>query len=69
MTRTKAIEMLKRMQDPEPYEPKITEEAKNALDIAIKALEQVQKLQNRCYAVSRGTLCVFCKMECEARKK
>ena len=35
------------------------------IDMAIKALEQVPKLQNRCYALTHGQLCVFCPQECE----
>lgn len=36
-----------------------------AFDMAIKALEQIPKLQNRCYALTHGLMCVFCPYECE----
>ena len=35
------------------------------IDMAIKALEQIPKLQNRCYALTHGQLCIFCLQECE----
>ena len=40
MNNDKAIALLRRMQEPEAYEPQITEEAFEALGMAIKALEQ-----------------------------
>ena len=40
MNNDKAIALLRRMQEPEAYEPQITAEAFEALDVAIKALEQ-----------------------------
>lgn len=39
MTVDNAIAILRRMQEPEPFEPQITESAFNALDMAISALE------------------------------
>ena len=38
MTNEKAIDLLRRMQEPEAYEPQITEEAFEALEMAIMAL-------------------------------
>ena len=38
MTNEKAIDLLRRMQEPEAYEPQITEEAFEALELAIRAL-------------------------------
>lgn len=38
-----------------------------ACDAAITALAENQQLKNRCYALSEGTLCMFCRMECERR--
>lgn len=38
MTNEKAIDLLRRMQEPEPYEPQITEEAFEALELAIRVL-------------------------------
>ena len=40
MDNTKAIALLRRMQEPEVYEPQITAEAFEALGMAIRALEQ-----------------------------
>lgn len=41
MNNDKAIALLRRMQEPEAYEPQITAEAFEALGMAIKALERV----------------------------
>ena len=38
MTNEKAIDLLRRIQEPEAYEPQITEEAFEALELAIRAL-------------------------------
>ena len=38
MTNEKAVDLLRRMQEPEAYEPPITEEAFEALEMAIRAL-------------------------------
>lgn len=35
------------------------------LNLAIKALEQLPKLQNRCHALTHGLICAFCLYECE----
>ena len=40
MTKAEAIAMLKRIQEPEAWEPQITQAAFEALDMAIKALER-----------------------------
>lgn len=40
MTKAEAIAMLKRIQEPEAWEPQITQAAFEALDMSIKALEQ-----------------------------
>ena len=40
MTKAEAIAMLKQIQDPEAWESQITQAAYEALDMAIKALEQ-----------------------------
>lgn len=40
MTKAEAIVMLKRIQEPEAWEPQINQAAFDALDMAIKALEQ-----------------------------
>ena len=40
MTKAEAITMLKRIQEPEAWEPQINQAAFEALDMAIKALER-----------------------------
>ena len=40
MTKAEAIAMLKRIQEPEAWEPQINQAAFEALDMAIKALER-----------------------------
>ena len=47
--------------------PMITDLDVEALRMAIKAIEQVPKLQNRCYALTQGQMCLFCPYECERR--
>lgn len=44
-------------------------EHREFIELAIKALEQIPKLQNRCYALTYGQMCVFCPYECEHRAK
>ena len=43
MNTKRAIELLERMRDPEPWEPKITDQAAEALDMAIKAMKEEEK--------------------------
>ncbi len=47
----------------------VSKEYNDAVNLAIKALEQVPKLQNRCYVLTYGQMCVFCPYECEHRQK
>ena len=53
MTNEKAISILRRLQDPEAWEPKITKDVWNALELAIKKLEEQQwipcKTVNQCF--------------------
>lgn len=44
MTREQAIAMLRRMQEPEAYEPQITEAAFDAIGMAITALEREERI-------------------------
>ena len=60
MTREEAIDML--VKDKEQRGECFISEA---IDMAIKALEQIPKLQNRCHALTHGLMCVFCPYECE----
>ena len=36
-----------------------------ACDAAITAIKENRQLKNRCFVLSKGTLCLFCPMECE----
>ena len=49
MTGKEAIAMLKRMQEPEAWEPQINEAAFEALEMAIKALELEQRIIDNGY--------------------
>ena len=42
-------------------------EHREFIEIAIKALEQLPKLQNRCFALTHGQVCMFCPYDCERR--
>lgn len=42
-----------------------SELGETALDMAIKALEQEPKLQNRCFTLTQGLMCLFCPYTCE----
>ena len=51
-----------------------TDKRVEALDMGIKALEEVEKLRkenvalkNRCYAMTHGSLCFFCPIDCSDR--
>ena len=62
MTREEAIEILEHLKNA-CDEPKWAE----AFELAIKALEQLPKLQNRCFVLTHGQLCMFCPYDCENR--
>ena len=47
MTKAEAIAMLKWIQEPEAWEPQINQAAFEALDMAIKALEQMNSSENQ----------------------
>lgn len=58
MEKNKAIQLLERLQDPEPYEPKLTKDAYDALQMAIDALENQKSVCEE-----------YCEYEdCEAEK-
>lgn len=46
MTISEAVLILMRMQEPEIWEPQLTEEAFTALDMAIDALQEKQRLED-----------------------
>ena len=43
MNTNRAIKLLERLSDPEPWEPKITDQAAEAMAMAIKALKEEEK--------------------------
>jgi len=45
MTKDEAISMLERMRFPEPWEPKLTKKAEEALDMAINALSAIYNIK------------------------
>ena len=42
-------------------------EHREFIEITLKALEQLPKLQNRCFALTHGQMCMFCPYDCENR--
>ena len=48
MESRRAIALLRRMQEPEAYEPQITEEAYEALDLAMKSLAVMEVVAEEC---------------------
>lgn len=72
MTREEAIKLLKVHRN---GSIKPTEKVKEAIDVILSEKAEVvtivdsrvKPLQNRCYALSQGELCMFCPMECEHR--
>jgi hypothetical protein len=63
MTREEKIAELINIRDNFNY----TLAPREVFDDAIKALEQAPKLQNRCYALTQGQMCMFCPYDCERR--
>ena len=58
MNKDKAIQLLERLQDPEPYEPMLTKDAYDAIQMAIDALENQKSVCEE-----------YCEYEdCEAEK-
>lgn len=68
ISRKEAIKILKDLSDCSHIGSLASEDIE-ALNMAIKALEREPKLQNRCYALTHGQLCVFCPYECEHKAK
>lgn len=66
MDNREAIELLKIERD--HMTPTIYTEPVEAMDMAIKALEENYPLKQRCFVLSKGLLCHFCKMECNHRE-
>ena len=55
-----AIRIIERNRDANTGKPKFQE----ACTMAITALKENRPLKQRCMVLSRGTLCVFCRMQC-----
>lgn len=43
-------------------------EHREFIEMSIKALNQVPKLQLRCFTLTEGNLCMFCPYDCENRR-
>ena len=56
MNTNQAIELLERMRDPEPWGPKITDQAAEALNMAIKALREEAALRARIDDIEIGNV-------------
>ena len=54
MESSRAIALLRRMQEPEAYEPQITEEAYEALDLAMKSLAVMSVKNEICFNQGRN---------------
>lgn len=52
---------------PEKIWDQLSEPDREAMDMAFKALEENYPLKQRCFVLSNGLLCHFCKMECNHR--
>lgn len=68
MTEKETIDYLNGMKrtaekDPDRRSVKCVE----VLEYTLELLDQRKTLQNRCHIFSAGTLCNFCRMECERR--
>ena len=55
MNKDKAIQLLERLQDPEPYEPMLTKDAYDAIQMAIDALSADGDTISRKAAIERAT--------------
>lgn len=65
MTDEKAIHILEVNRDNNPNRPKFVE----ACNKAITAIRENRPLKNRCFVTTRGALCMWCRMECNAYGK
>ena len=65
MTDEKAIHILEVNRDANLKNQKFVD----ACEKAITALKENKPLKNRCYVLSRGAMCMWCMMECNALGK
>ena len=65
MTDEQVIHVLEVNHDANLSRPKFVE----ACDTAIVAIRENRQLKNRCFVLSRGTLCMWCGMKCDALGK
>ncbi len=73
MTKEEILEMLEKMRqntiNAYDYNDPQRDRKRIALDVAIKAVEQQEPLQNRCYAITQGLFCSRCTIENCKRKE
>lgn len=62
MTSEEVISVLERNRDANKGKPKFVE----ACDTAITAIKENEPLKNRCFFLSAGKLCGWCRMKCDA---
>lgn len=65
MTDEQIIHVLEVNRDANLNRPKFVE----ACDTAITAIRENRPLKNRCFVLSRGALCMWCRMKCDALGK
>ena len=65
MTDDQVTHILEVNRDANPNRPKFVE----ACNKAITAINENRQLKNRCYVLSRGAMCMWCTMECNALGK
>lgn len=65
MTDEQVIHVLEVNRDANLSRPKFVA----ACDTAIVAIRENRQLKNRCFVLSRGAMCMWCRMKCDALGK
>ena len=65
MTDEQVIHVLEVNRDANLGRPKFVE----ACNTAITAIQENRALKNRCFVLSRGAMCMWCRMKCDALGK
>ena len=65
MTDEQVIHVLEVNRDANMSRPKFVE----ACNTAITAITENKQLKNRCFILSRGAMCMWCRMKCDALGK
>ena len=65
MTNEQIIHVLEVNRDANLSKPKFVE----ACNTAITAIHENRVLKNRCFVLSRGAMCIWCRMKCDALGK